>query len=102
MVGKYFIFHFLRCNIVLGNLKTKYVMENKTFAERQKESIEREFWDENYRSTIIGQLESTYKTEIIREYGICEIVNHGDKILLKWYKRLSPLSDKELQSNYGK
>ena len=76
-------------------------METKSFIERQKDSIEREFWDENYKNTILSQLESTYKKEIIRDYGICEIVNHGDKYLLKWYKRLMPLSDEELKSKYG-
>lgn len=66
-------------------------MGTKSFIEIQKDSIEREFWDENSKNTILYQLESTYKKEIIRDYGICEIVNHGDKFLLKMVQKINTI-----------
>ena len=77
-------------------------MKNKTFLEQKQQSIEYGFWEENHKTVIYYQLESNYKTEIIREWGICGLTNTSDKILVKWFKRFHPLSDEELKSKYGR
>jgi len=77
-------------------------MKNKTFLEQKQQSIEDGFWEENHKGVIYSQLELNYKTEIIREWGICGLTTTGDKILVKWYKRFRPLDDEELKSKYGR
>ena len=86
-------------------LKTTNEMadKNKTFLEVHRERIEiLGFWDDTYKSTVIMQIEDMYKTEIIKEWGISDIVINGDKVLLKWFKRHQPLSAEELKKMYGR
>ncbi len=59
------------------------------------------FWDDEYKSSIIRCLESSYNPEIISQWGISDMVINGDKVLLKWYKRHTPLSKDELELEYG-
>lgn len=59
------------------------------------------FWTEEYRATILKSMERQYKPEIIRNYFITDFVVNGDKVLVKWMKRIEPLSDKELKEDYG-
>jgi hypothetical protein len=76
--------------------------DKKDFLERHKEHLDvLGFWDEDSRSSIIYCIESTYKKEIIREWGISDMVMNGDKILFKWYKRHEPLSEEELKKRFG-
>ncbi len=77
--------------------------EGKNFLDSHKEGLEiLGFWTEHYRESIIAQIEQGYKTEVIREFGISDIVINEDKILLKWYKRFEPLTDEEINNNYGR
>lgn len=79
-------------------------MENKKrdFLEAKKQSMDvLGFWDEDYKSTLLRQIESTYYPEIISEWGISDVVFNGDKALIKWYKRHHPLSKLELKEKYG-
>lgn len=60
------------------------------------------FWDETYKSIMITQMEELYKTEVIIDWGISDIVINEDKVLLKWYKRHQPLNAEELKKKYGR
>ena len=60
------------------------------------------FWEEQYKAVIIHQIENGYKTEILREWGISDMVMNGDKILFKFYKRFQPLTDDYLEQKYGR
>ena len=50
------------------------------------------FWEEQYKSVLIQSMENMYIKEVIREWGISDIVINGDKVLVKWYKRHIPLT----------
>lgn len=77
--------------------------KKQTFLEGHQERMEiLGFWDETYKSTMITQMEGMYKTEVIIDWGISDIVINGDKVLLKWYKRHQPLSAEELKKKYGR
>jgi hypothetical protein len=54
------------------------------------------FWDDIYVSIIKTMIEGSYKTSIIREYSVADLVLNGDKMLIKWEKRFRPLTDEEL------
>ena len=73
------------------------------FLELHKEGLETVgFWEECYKSSLILALEDRYKTEIIRDYQISDlIVKDNNKFLIKWDKRFQPLSDEELLEQYG-
>jgi hypothetical protein len=47
-------------------------------------------------------MESMYKTDVIREWHISDLVPNGDKFLIKWHKRYSPLTDEQLKEKYGR
>lgn len=60
------------------------------------------FWDESYRQSIFKMIMINYKREIIKEWVLVDLVDNGEKILLKWVKRVIPMSDDELKEMYGK
>lgn len=75
----------------------------KSFLQIHQENMETlGFWDQQYKSTILLSIEHTYKTEVIREWGVSDMVMNGDKVLVKWYKRHIPLTDTELRDKYGR
>lgn len=65
------------------------------------------FWTDIYKSTLIKSIELNYKDEIIRTYGICDIVivpergNKSQQVLIQWYRRHQPLTDKEIADMRG-
>lgn len=61
-----------------------------------------EMWTEEYKSTLIHMMLSRYKTEIIRTHGISDIIINGDKVLIKWFHRIHPLTDEELMEHWGR
>lgn len=60
------------------------------------------FWEELYFSTLLKGVESMYQPEIIAQHYIADLVIHGEKVLIKWEKRLRPLTKNELKEIYGK
>jgi hypothetical protein len=60
------------------------------------------FWNESYKSVVIKSIELTYKSEVIREWCISDILMNGDKFLIKWEKRIIPLTDEQLKEKYGR
>jgi len=78
-------------------------MSELNFLEIHKESMENlGFWDETYKKTIMHMIETGYKDEVIKEWGISDLIVNGDKILIKWYKRHMPLSKEQLKEKYGR
>jgi hypothetical protein len=75
-------------------------MENDSFIEYHKKSVEFGFWEEFPKITVIYQLERVYKDEVLRNWFISDLVVNGDKFLLKWDKRFFTLSDDEIKSKY--
>ena len=77
-------------------------MDGKEFLEIHQNNMEiLGFWDEDWKATILRVIESRYQKEIIREWGISDMVMNGEKVLLKWYKRYTPLSDEEMEKRFG-
>jgi hypothetical protein len=77
-------------------------MDGKEFLEIHQNNMEiLGFWDEDWKATILRVIESRYQKEIIREWGISDMVMNGEKVLLKWYKRYTPLSDEEMKKRFG-
>jgi hypothetical protein len=77
--------------------------EERTFLDLHKDSMEAlGFWTEQYRSTAIIAMESMYKTDVIREWHISDLVPNGEKLLIKWHKRYTPLTDEQLKEKYGR
>jgi len=76
----------------------------KTFLELHKSMLDmtNSFWSEDYKRVIIQSIENRYKTDVLKEWGIEDIVINGDKVLLKWYKRHRPLTDEEIKDKYGR
>ncbi len=75
----------------------------KSFLEIHKEKMDvLGFWDEQYKSTLLLSIEHTYRTEVIREWGVSDVVMNGDKVLVKWFKRHIPLTDEQLKEKYGR
>lgn len=78
-------------------------MSEFNFLEIHKNSMENlGFWEETYKKSAIQMLENGYKTEVIREWEISDLVTNGDKILIKWTKRYRPLTDEQLKEKYGR
>ena len=78
-------------------------MSELNFLDLHKQGMETlGFWDESYKKVVIGIIENGYKTEVIKEWGISDLVVNGDKILLKWAKRYRPLTEEELKEKYGR
>lgn len=77
--------------------------KEKSFLEIQQDTMETlGFWSEIYKSTLMKNTELMYKTEIIREWGITDIVLNDNKFLIKWDKRVFPLTDEYLKEKYGR
>ena len=75
----------------------------KSFLEIQKEGMEvLGFWTESYKEVLLNQMESMYKSEVLKEWAICDIVIHDEKVLLKWNKRFRPLTDEEIKLKYDR
>ena len=73
-------------------------MKAMEFLELNKKGMETTgFWTEELRRTVIEMMEKSYKTDIIREWAIVDLVIDGDKALVKWKKRIEPLTDEELK-----
>ena len=50
------------------------------FLEYHKEEVEQlGFWQEGYKTTLIKSVEQNYKTEILKEFTIVDIVFKDDK-----------------------
>lgn len=75
---------------------------SKEFEDLHIGSMEYGFWSESSKRILIKALESDFKTGIIREWYIEDIVINMDKILYKWKKRFEPLTNERLKDEYGR
>ncbi|MFW5847526.1 MAG: hypothetical protein ACOCVF_01220 [bacterium] len=55
------------------------------------------FWTEEFKSVIIHMVERNYTIRIIQTWYIEDLIFNEEKILIKWKKRLEPLTKKELK-----
>lgn len=83
----------------MNNEKNETVKE---FLNIQADAADRlGFWDERFKGTILKIIEGGFNREILKEYGISEIIPHGDKFLIHWYRRVMPLTDEQVKTIYG-
>ena len=77
------------------------IKDDDTMLELQVRRIKLSgFWDETLMD-ITRVVESRFKPEIIRIWGISEVkILEKNKLLIKWYPRVQPLTDEELKE-YG-
>lgn len=77
-------------------------MDSNEFVELHKKTLELfGFWGEEYKPSFMRDIESRYHQNIIKEWGISDIIINNDKILLKWFKRHQPLCREEMIKRYG-
>lgn len=72
------------------------------FLEVHKASLVHSFWEENYKQVILTQIERMYITEIIKYWCVVDLVMNEDKVLIKWQKRFTPLTENEISEKYGR
>ncbi len=60
------------------------------------------FWSELFSATVKKSIEKSYNTEVIREWCVESIVPYSNKFLIKWGKRVRPLTNEELEEDYGR
>jgi hypothetical protein len=60
------------------------------------------FWSEGYKRTLLRSLEANYNSLILRDLFIEDVIINGDKIMIKWGKRYTPLTDEKLKEEYGR
>jgi hypothetical protein len=73
------------------------------FLEIHKQSLSSiGFWREEYKEIVIQIIELNYKTEILKDYYIDDLVINKEKVLINWKKRYLPLSDEELKKRYDR
>lgn len=61
------------------------------------------FWQEEGKSSVIIALMSQYRTDVIRDYMIIDvIVKDNESFVIKWKKRFKPLSDEELLEKWNR
>jgi hypothetical protein len=75
--------------------------ENTLLQVHKKTAETLGFWDEVYFSTLLRAMERQYLPEIIAQYYIADLIVHGNKVLIKWEKRLRTLTNEELKDIYG-
>jgi hypothetical protein len=73
------------------------------FLEIHKQSLSSiGFWREEYKEIVIQIIELNYKTEILKDYYIDDLVINKEKVLINWKKRYLPLSNEELKKRYDR
>lgn len=78
-------------------------MSELNFLDLHKQGIEHLcFWDESYKKAVTHMIENGYKTEVIKDWCISDLVINGDKVLIKWNKRYRPLTEEEVKEKYGR
>ncbi len=71
------------------------------FLEHTKSGMEvLGFWTETYKSVLILQVERSYRRDVVRDWCVSDIVINGDKVLLRWDRRIFPLTEEELDKKY--
>ena len=83
-------------------MKSEKEEEKIDFLENHKEviSTKGEFWTERNLHSIKRAIELNYKPNVVRHYSIVDIIINGKDVLVKWEKRIVPLSDEELKEKY--
>lgn len=73
------------------------------FLEHNKEMLNTgPIFTEVFQSSILLSVELGYRTEIIRDYFISDLIPNKDKFIVTWRKRIFSLTDQELKDKYGR
>lgn len=73
-----------------------------SFLEVHVGNMRHQFWCEEKREVLFSQIELRYHTDIIRHWAVVDIISNGDHFLIKWVRRIFPLSDEQLKEDYGR
>lgn len=77
--------------------------QKKTFLEHQIKRMETlGFWGDLPKSIVLHQMELMYTTEILREWCIIDLVTNGNEVLVQHAKRVTPLTNAEVEEKYGR
>ena len=57
-------------------------------------------WNELSKKTIAWSIERSFDDIILKKRYISDIVINGDKVLIKWGKRLIELTDEQVKEKY--
>lgn len=58
------------------------------------------FWTESGKGMLVRSLERNHVDYVLREWQIVDVFVTKYKVLLKWQKRMRPLTDQELKEQY--
>lgn len=74
----------------------------KEFLVNQAERIEKVgFLEEAYTSSIKNKIMRGYRKGFIQQYYLDKIIPDGDRTILKWEKRMFPLTPEQLKEFYN-
>jgi len=83
----------------------KKIKNDSDLLEVHKESLTvlGNFWEERFKSGILNCILLEYRTDVIRNYTIVDIIIKDDKkVLINWAKRHQPLTNEELKEKWGR
>lgn len=58
------------------------------------------FWTDTGKGMLVRSLELNHVDDVIREWTIVDVIVTEHKVLLKWQRRIKPLTDQELKDQY--
>ncbi len=50
---------------------------------------------------VTALIEKGHKRELVKYWGIADVIPNGEGFLLQWYKRVLPMTDEQLDEIYG-
>jgi hypothetical protein len=72
-----------------------------SFLDHVKSTMDYGFWSDENKTLVMFAIERLYKRDVVREWGITDIVMKDDKVIVRWSKRIKPLTEEELANKYG-
>jgi len=71
------------------------------FLQITKDAMEHTgFWVDRPRSSVIRAIEMGFVDDVLRSWMITDVVMNQGRVLLKWEKRVIPLTDQEIKAQY--
>ena len=78
-------------------------MKEDDFLKSHQDSMTHSgIFDEHDKDFILRCITLRFNTEIIKNWYASDLIANGDKFIVKWTKRLFPLTKKELKEKYGR
>ena len=76
--------------------------KKETFLQILEQELPFGAWREISRSAVVKIISRSYSNLVLREWYISELVDNGKKFIIKWERRVIPLTDKQVYEEYGK